>query len=140
MSWNVRVTAPADEFSAASLEGEALEGAVAIVEEAGDLAAARVRQLLSGAGSGQEGSPPTKRTGAMAGSIVRTPVEQSRDRVGVQSVWCRVVATDPGAPRVEFGAVDKRGIRTLPHPFMRPAFEELEGEIRRLLHGWAEAR
>lgn len=134
MSWNIRVKVPAEDFWG-DLEGDALDGAVDVVRRARDLTVARVQQLLGRreAEPAIEGEAPHFRTGALRDSVKGAAIVVERDRI-----WTRVLAKDPGAARLEFGDVDRRGIATRAHPFLRPAFEELEGRIRAMIHGWAE--
>lgn len=133
--WNIRVRLSAEEFSG-NLEGEVLEGAEEVVGRAADRTVERVKSLLSRPFAGrptEPGSPPLKRRGDLAASVRRTPVESDGKRI----VSSRVIVDDEGAGRLEFGAVDKRGIRTFPHPFLRPAFEEMQDEIDDMLREWA---
>ena len=139
MSWNIRVRIPAEDYWG-DLEGEALKGAVQTVEKAGDLAKARVQQLLvKSEGPAAPDEPPHSHTEALAKSVEREPAVTLSSRKGVQGVSTRVVVTDPGAARDEFGAIDARGIRTFPHPFLRPAFEDVAADIEALFREWARS-
>ena len=83
-----------------------------------------------------EGEPPEEDTGALANSFrvipasIRTPVQAkgygAEARSGIRS-------NDPGGNRLEFGFLDLRGVRTLPHPFIAPAIKNTEGAIEALI-------
>jgi hypothetical protein len=138
--WNIRVRIPAEE-AWGDLEGDAMAGAIAVVERAADMAVARARQILqsagAGAGAAAPGAPPRERTGDLGKSIMREPATAIASRKGARGVTTRVLVTDPGGARQEFGDIDVRGIRTFPHPFLRPAFEDIGADVDGLFHAWA---
>lgn len=99
---------------------------------AGDIVLAKVQRklrLLRGTPqtSAPEGQPPEFDTGDLFRSF-----KKLRPRVKGRIASSGIYSLDPGANRLEFGKTDERGIRTLPHPFVRPAFEESEPEIHAL--------
>ena len=101
------------------------------VREAADMLLNEVRRLLrlrSGPPAAPEGEPPAKRTGELLKSFRRIPVS-----VKGRVVSSGIQSNHPGANRLEFGVVDKLGRRTLPHPYIRPAMERMEGPITAFL-------
>lgn len=74
-----------------------------------------------------EGEPPESDTDALASSWRLIP-----PRVKGNVVSAGIQSRDPGILRREYGETDARGIRTLPHPFLRPAIAETDGPIGRL--------
>lgn len=75
-----------------------------------------------------EGQPPAEQGGKLSQSFRRLPT-----RVRGRSASSGVESNHPGAARLEWGATDKRGIRTFPHPYLAPAAEASEPEITRIL-------
>lgn len=99
--------------------------------EAADLLLGDIRRRLSarrGPASAPAGEAPAMQTGALARSYKRI-APRIRGRIASSGI----ISRDPGANRQEFGAVDKRGIRTLPHPHVRPAMDAMEAPIEALL-------
>jgi len=74
-----------------------------------------------------EGQPPEYDVGDLFRSFRLIPA-----RVRGRSVSAGIQSDDPGANRVEFGATDTRGIRTLPHPYLRPALANVEPLVTEL--------
>lgn len=105
---------------------EMIEPAKAAVKDARDLVFEEAKRLLNRRTSGPAvaGEPPVRRTGDLERSMAKTPV-RVRGRV-VDAGW---VVKHPGAMRLEVGFVDQRGVRTLPHPWMRPAEENTKDEV-----------
>ena len=104
-----------------------------VAREAGDLLTAEVvRQLNLRQGTQQtaapEGAPPERDTGELAESFETIP-----PRIKGRVVSSGVQSDHPGANRLEYGSTDARGIRTLPHPFVRPALQLVEGPIDALI-------
>lgn len=103
------------------------------VGDAADLLLAEVRRLLTlrqgtARTAAPEGQPPEQDTAGLVRSFRRIP-PRVRGRVassGVQS-------NHAGGNRLEHGLTDRRGIRTLPHPFLRPAIATTDGPIGDLL-------
>lgn len=77
------------------------------------------------------GQPPEEDTGLLSESFSRLPV-----RITGRVVSGGIQSSHPGANRLEFGATDVRGVRTFPHPYLRPAMEAVELPITRLLERW----
>ena len=78
------------------------------------------------------GEPPARRTGELIRSFRRLR-PRVRTRAGATVATSGVKSTHPGAGRVEYGGVDRRGIRTFPHPYIGPAIDAAEAEVERLL-------
>jgi hypothetical protein len=93
------------------------------VGEAADILLGAVRANLQRGGDG-----PSVGKGDLLKSMKRIApsVKGAVASSGIRS-------NDPGANRVEYGAVDVRGIRTLPHPYVRPAMASTEPQIDALL-------
>jgi hypothetical protein len=98
---------------------------------ASDILLTEIKRRL-GARTGPEPSPegeaPARRTGKLLRSYRRLAV---RARLDVASGG--IISKHPGANRLEFGATDTRGVRTLPHPHVRPALAAVEGHVNRYL-------
>lgn len=131
---SVRVTVYGDKLDLADeLAEEFHDGAKAAVTEGAELLLSQVQQLLHRRrGTAQtvapEGEAPEFDTGELARSFKIIPATVRRDSVrsGIRSNLLGKVL------RLEYGATDSRGIRTLPHPFLRPAIAEMDGPIGRL--------
>lgn len=115
---------------------EMVEPAKAAVKDARDLVFDEARRLLSLRSSGPsiEGAPPVQRSGELLRSLRKTSI----------SVHGRVVSAGfqtkhPGAMRLEWGFVDERGIRTLPHPWLRPAFSNTYDAVEKRLSDLGDA-
>ena len=115
------------------LADEFHEDAKATVTEGAEMLLGRVQQFLSRRrGTARtvapEGEPPEVDTFELLNSWKLIPVSVRRDSVrsGIQSRLLGNVL------RLEYGATDSRGIRTLPHPSLRPAIAEMDGPIGRL--------
>lgn len=114
---------------------EMIEPAKAAVKDARDIVFDEAKRLLNRRTSGPaiEGEAPVRRTGELERSLKKTAV----------SVKGRVVSAGfsskhPGAMRLEHGFVDKRGVRTLPHPWLRPSFENAKGRVEARLQELAK--
>ena len=112
-----------------------VDEALEVIGDAGTLAFNEVQhQLARRIGSPRtrtaapEGQPPELDTGELRESYSRIPprVKGAVATSGVQS-------NHPGAARVEYGATDERGIRTLPHPAVRIAFTNIEPAVDELI-------
>ena len=104
-----------------------------LVSEAGELALAEVqRNLQLRRGTAQtvapEGQPPEFDTGDLLRSYEKIP-----PRVKGRMATSGVQSDHPGAARLEYGKTDARGIRTLPHPAVRLAFEAVEEKVTDLI-------
>lgn len=104
-----------------------------VMDEAARIALADVQGQLSlrkgtPRTSAPEGQPPEFDEGDLYRSYRTIPARVKGDAAisGVQS-------NHPGAARIEFGGVDERGIRTLPHPAVRIGFQNAEPKIEALL-------
>jgi len=75
-----------------------------------------------------EGEPPEQDTAGLVRSwdLVNPRVRGDMVQAGIKS-------NHPGAVRLEYGLTDARGIRTFPHPYIRPAMATTEGPIGELL-------
>ena len=117
-----KITIANDKLNLADeLEEEFHEEAKGIIEEASTILQQHTQAQLSrysGPGRTPEGQPPALRTGALLRSI-----KTIRAKVKGRIVSGGIISRDPGANRVEYGATDSLGRRTLPHPFVRPAME-----------------
>lgn len=131
---SLRVTVYGDKIDLADdLEKEFHKEAKAVVDYASRLVLREITRLLTlRSGTKQtaapEGEPPEADTMDLARSFEVIP-----PRVRGRSVRGGVQSRDPGVPRLEFGATDDRGVRTLPHPFVLPAFEEMGSAIDQLV-------
>lgn len=74
------------------------------------------------------GEPPEEDTGRLRKSFRKIP---PRVQGAVASSGIR--SNDPAGNRLENGFTDKLGIRTFPHPFIRPSIAATEEPITRLL-------
>jgi hypothetical protein len=74
-----------------------------------------------------EGAPPEYDEGELEASfkVIAPRVRENVVSSGIHS-------KHPGAARLEWGATDSLGIRTLPHPYLVPAAETVAPEIERL--------
>lgn len=128
----IKVRVYADKIDLADELEEAFhEEAKAGLAEAADLVLADIKRRLRlrrGPEAVPEGEPPAYQQGKLERSYKRI-APKIRGRVASSGVYSR----DPGANRLEFGAIDSRGIRTLPHPHVRPAFDAKEAEVDALL-------
>jgi hypothetical protein len=91
------------------------------VKQAGALLVAEVKRRLSlaqgdASTSAKEGDPPERDSGALVDSVkqLRTNIKPTIAETGVH-------VRHEGAARLEWGKTDVRGIRTYPHPFIRPS-------------------
>ena len=78
------------------------------------------------------GDPPRTVTGALFRSARKGKVTVSSDKRLIQGTIRVGGKSAPGANRLEFGKLDKRGVKTFPHPFVRPAFARVQGFAQRL--------
>lgn len=100
------------------------------VRDARDIVLGEAKRLLSLRTSGlpTEGQPPVRRTSELYRSLRKLAVSV-RGRV----ISAGFSTAHPGASRLEYGFVDKLGRRTLPHPWLRPAFENTRDQVERRL-------
>lgn len=128
----IRVVVYGDKIDLADeLQEEFVAVAKEAIGEAGDLLVGEVERLLQlrgGPDPSPEGQPPAFQTGELLASVSRLP---PRVKGRVASSGVRVEGD--GALRLEYGKTDARGIRTFPHPFVRPALTAMEGPIGDLL-------
>lgn len=115
------------------LEEDAIPWAKQLVSEAGDMGLAEVRRLLSlRRGTAQtvapEGQPPEFDEGGLYESYEKIP-PKVKGRIATSGVQ----SDHPGAGRLEYGKTDARGIRTLPHPAVGPAFQNIEEKVTDLI-------
>lgn len=113
------------------LQDEFKKVAKVAIRDAADIVVAEVQRLLSLQSSGsvaEEGAPPAKQTGDLVAAVQRITPKLS-GRVATSGF----MIDDPGALRLNYGKVDKRGIRTFPHPFAEPALENAEPAVDALL-------
>lgn len=113
------------------LEEEFHQLAKDAVGEAADMLLADIHDRLDnrrGPAPAPEGEAPAMQTGELSRSFKRIN-PRIRGRVASSGI----ISRHPGANRLEFGATDSRGIRTLPHPYVRPALDAMEEPISRLL-------
>lgn len=125
----VRVTMQIPELSK-EVEKEFRRNARKVVGEGAKVLHKEIRRRLSRAGSraAEPGEAPTKRSGKLMRSVKRTSTRVSR-----YGASAGVRISHPGAARLEFGAVDSRGIRTLPYPYVRPSIEAKRAEIEKII-------
>ena len=108
--------------------------AKAAMADAAEMLLDEIRRLLSlrhGPPAAPEGEPPAMQTGDLAAAF-KTVRPKVRGRVAESGIQARGEAAE-GANRLEHGFTDRRGIRTLPHPFIRVAIANMEDPIGRLL-------
>lgn len=103
------------------------------VSDSADILLLEVDRLLSlrrGSDSttAPAGEPPEYDTTALLRSWERIPA-----RVKGNVAQSGIKSDSEYAIRAEYGGTDKRGIRTLPHPYLRPAMASTESEIDALL-------
>ena len=131
---SVKVKVYGDKLDLADeLQEEFHQQAKDVAAEAADILLGEVKTLLKlRIGSLQtaapEGQPPEFDTGALEKSFKKIP-----PRVKGRVASSGVQSNDPGANRLEYGATDSRGIRTLPHPYVRPALANVEEKVTRLV-------
>jgi hypothetical protein len=114
------------------LQEEFVDGAKVAMRQGSRLLRDEVRRRLrlrKGPVPAPEGEPPAEQTGELVRSIKVLPV-----RVRGRVVSGGIKTDHPGATRLEFGAVDKRGVRTFPHPFLLASQEAVADEVTRLLN------
>lgn len=110
---------------------ETLPIAVDAVDRGADVLLAKTQELLRrrrGPESAPEGEPPAAQTEALVKSF-----RKLKPRVQGRVVTSGIRSDAEAVNRLEFGATDSRGIVTKPHPFLRPAVEQTEGAITKLL-------
>jgi hypothetical protein len=78
-------------------------------------------------GPATPGSPPR----SLTGEIRRLAAKRRKVRVSKYAVTGTFWIRHPGVNRLEFGGVDRKGRRTYPHPFVRPAFEKIKAAVER---------
>jgi hypothetical protein len=113
-----------DEFHAEAKDAVS-EGAGVLLDE--------VQRLLSlqrgtSRTAAAEGQPPEQDTADLYRSFRKIP---PRVRGNVASSGIK--SNHPGGNRLEWGFTDARGIRTLSHPFLRPAIANTDARIGELL-------
>jgi hypothetical protein len=116
--------------TAAEIFAEMRPRGEAAVRTATDMVLTRIDQKLSVRSDrpARPGEPPREVSGELRQSVKRIP---QRTRVGLSaiSVSSGIQSRHAGVNRLEFGATDSRGIRTFPHPFVRPTFEQLKRKL-----------
>jgi hypothetical protein len=120
------------------LKDEFVPKAKAAINEASEVLLEEVKRLLSlRQGSAKtaapEGQPPEQDTGELIRSFKRMPARLSRESEGAPAVVGGIRANNDYGVRLEYGQTDARGIRTLPHPYLRPAMVAVEPRIDALL-------
>lgn len=131
MSVRVRVVIYGDKLDLADeLEEEFHASAKQAVADAADILLDDVQRRLTvrTTGIAAEGEAPVRRRGNLERSYKRIN-PTIRGRVARSGIY----SNHPGANRLEYGKTDTRGVRTLPHPAVRPAIEATEPAIDRLL-------
>ena len=103
------------------------------VSEGADMLLSEVRRLLTlrrgtAATVAPEGQPPEQDTSGLVRSFRKIP-PRVRGRVASSGIR----SSHPGGNRLENGFTDVRGIRTFPHPFLRPAIANTDGPIGAML-------
>lgn len=101
--------------------------------EAGQMLTAEVRRLLTlRSGTARTvappGEPPERDTGTLLAGVSQISV-----RRGNTVASSGVQVTHPGAARLEWGATDVQGRRTLARPYLRAALANTEGPITAML-------
>lgn len=127
----MRVTVYGDKLDLADeLMEEFHAEAKSAVHDAAALQLAEVKRLLAlrRGTPAPGGEPPAEQTQDLLRSF-RLIAPRIRGAVA-SSGWRSL---HPGANRLEFGFTDVRGIRTLPHPYARPAIANTEAAVERLL-------
>jgi hypothetical protein len=94
--------------------------AIVAVEQATDRTLATVRSLLSRGGDPVPGEAPKSRTGDLMRSWRVTRLIRRK-----YSILKGVESMHPAAVILEFGGTGKGGVKRLPFPYLRPAFERL---------------
>jgi hypothetical protein len=107
--------------------------AKAVVEEgAGMLLGDVQRRLRQRSGTFRTAAPEGEAPEFDVGDLYRS-FKLIAPRVTGRVATSGIRSDHPGANRLEYGKTDVRGIRTLPHPYLRPAMEAMEEPIGRLL-------
>lgn len=109
------------------------EVAKGVAKEAAGILLAEVQRLLrlragTFKSAAPEGQPPEYDIGELYRSFEIIP-----PRVKGRTASSGVQSDHPGANRLEYGKTDARGIRTLPHPFVRPAMANVEEAVTELV-------
>jgi hypothetical protein len=78
-------------------------------------------------GPATPGAPPR----TLTGEIRRLAAKRRKVRVAKYTVTGTFWIRHPAVNRLEFGGVDKKGRRTFPHPFVRPAFEKIKAAVEK---------
>lgn len=115
------------------LPDEWIQRMKAPVREAGALFVTEVKRRLtlaqgSPSTSAPENEPPERDSGDLVASVrqLNTKVKATIASTGVH-------VRDEGAARLEWGKTDVRGIRTYPHPFIRPSAEAVAKQAGELI-------
>lgn len=130
----MRVTVYGDHINLAEeLKEEWQPVARQAAREAGRMLTEEVRRLLRlrqgrRATAAPEGQPPELDFGNLLDSVSQLSVRM-RDTAASSGVQVK----HEGAARLEWGKTDRKGRRTFPHPFLRPALANVEGPITRML-------
>jgi hypothetical protein len=133
MSLRIVLDAPDKLDLAEELQAEYFAQAKEVVAAAADLLLAEIHRLLrlrfgTFLTAAPAGQPPEWDTGQLNASFRRLPA-----RIQGAVASSGIGSQDPGGNRLEYGFTDLRGIRTLPHPFLRPAIAATEGPINELV-------
>lgn len=117
---------------AEELEEEYRSQALHAVGLAADVLLSEVQHRLSARqGSKKSAAPSGESPEEDTGELLRS-FKKVRPRVKGAIASSGIRSDDPGGNRVEFGYTDVRGIRTFPHPYLRPAVEAAEEPITRI--------
>ena len=94
------------------------------------------RQLSRGGGPSAPGEPPAALTRELLGSIGHRVIRRRKSKRGDK---VRVGTRLPQAPALEFGYIGRNRVLK-PRPFMRPALDEVKGQMTSLVLAKMRAR
>ena len=90
-----------------------------------------LRRLRLRAGTFKSAAPPGQPPEYDIGTLFRS-FHLLSARIRGATAEAGVASADPSANRLEFGKTDINGVRTFPHPYMRPALEATEEPIAQM--------
>jgi len=135
----VRVTVQTDRLDLADeLEEDFVPVALSVVGRGGDLLSDEVRRRLrlrqgTRQTAAAEGQPPEEDTSALVRSVDTIKPRVVKRKHGGAMVASGTHVNHDGAARLEWGKTDAWGIRTYPHPYIRPSADAVAPQVEELL-------